>query len=274
MANLTKINNEATVPGDVVELLNHEAERINNKSFIAEDPVQFPRRFTSLPDIEIAAMLTATISWGNRKMICRDADRLLSLMDNSPYLYMMEEEYENLPDDMNIHRTFFTRHLKYYLRGLRSIYRHFASLDEFALHCKAPDSEYPAWAFTKGLQENFAGANNNELMSQCIPTKIDSSPLKRINMALRWLVRNDGIVDMGVWRSIKPSQLFIPLDVHVNNTSRQLNLISRKSTDRKTLDQLMQKLRPLNPYDPAIYDFALFGIGIMAKQNNGKNLSV
>lgn len=248
------------------ELLDTEAARINSPSFIMDDPVQFPRRFEELQDIEIAALLSSTIAWGNRKMICRDCDRMMSLLDNKPYRYMMDEVYEELPDGQNIHRTFFTQHLKYYLRGLRDIYSRHGSLLAFARHLDIAKSETPAWALVEGInrsleQANGAGASS-ELASRCLPQNLATTALKRVNMALRWLVRNDGIVDLGVWDVIKPSQLYIPLDVHVIDTSRQLGLLTRKQADRKAAIELTERLRRFNPDDPTLYDFALFGIGM------------
>ena len=105
-------------------------------------------------------------------------------------------------------------------------------------------------------------ANGGSTNSRCLPTKLNNTALKRINMALRWLVRDDGIVDMGVWNAIKPSQLFIPLDVHVGNTARALGLITRKANDKKTVLELTDILRQMRPSDPVVYDYALFGIGI------------
>lgn len=255
-----------TAPDEIRALLDEQVSLVNRPEFIADDPVQFPRRFEDLRDIEIAAFLSAAIAWGNRKMICRDADRMLGLMDNSPYAFTMDEGYEELPDERNIHRTFFARDLKYYLRGLRAVYQRYSSVDAFAAANGANDSEAPAWTFAGALQSALAEANGGTLNRQCVPTKLDATALKRINMALRWLVRDDGIVDLGVWKSIPKSKLFIPLDVHVGNTARDLGLISRRSNDRKAVDQLMEPLRKWRPDDPVIYDYALFGAGAILKK--------
>ena len=112
------------------------------------------------------------------------------------------------------------------------------------------------------MQQHFCEANGGNADSQCLPTKLANTALKRVNMALRWLVRDDGIVDMGVWNVIRPSQLFIPLDVHVGDTARALGLVARKANDRRTVEELTGILRQMRPEDPVIYDFALFGIGI------------
>lgn len=250
------------VEKDIVELLDYEAKRINNPDFIDKDPVQFPRRFERLQDIEIAGLLSAIIAWGNRKMICRDAERMLTLMDNEPYAYVMDEGYEDLNPDMNLHRTFFARHFQYFLRGMRRIYQEYGSLDAFSAAVRAGESNAPAWKLVEEMQKIMSDVNAGETCSQCLPVNLNQTALKRINMALRWFVRDDGIVDMGVWKSIPKSKLYIPLDLHVGNVSRELGLLTRKANDRKSVEELTGVLRELRPEDPCIYDYALFGIGI------------
>lgn len=247
------------------EYLDKEAARINNIDFIANDPVQFPRRFDRLQDIEIAALLSATIAWGNRKMICNNCEKILQIMDNAPYYYTLEGDFETLPDEMNIHRTFFARDMKYYLRGLRAIYKQYASLCDFAKALHIENDETPAWALVENMRKVFIEANDGKENSRALPSHLENTALKRINMALRWLVRRDGIVDMGVWDVITPAQLFIPLDVHVGNTARALSLIDRNANDKRTVLMLTEMLRRMRPDDPVIYDYALFGIGIENK---------
>ena len=251
---------------DLKELLDTEAARINSPEFIADDPVQFPHRFDDMRDIEIASLLTSSIAWGNRRMICRDCDRMLALMDHHPYTYMMDEGYEDLDDSGNIHRTFFNRHFKYFLRGLRRVYEAHGSLQGFARSEHIADAELPSWRLVEGLNRELAEANaphaDSSVASRCLPQNLSTTALQRVNMALRWLVRNDSIVDLGVWDVIKPSQLYIPLDVHVGDVSRELGLLTRKSDDKRAVLELTKALRRFNPTDPVIYDFALFGIGM------------
>ena len=144
---------------DLRELLDAEAARINSPAFIGADPVQFPRRFTAPEDIEIVALLSATIAWGNRKMICSNCEKMLRLMDNNPYAYVMDEGYEDLPD-MNIHRTFFARDFRHYLRGLRRVYLRHGSLGGFAQAEGIAASEAPAWKLVEGLNRELAAAND------------------------------------------------------------------------------------------------------------------
>lgn len=251
----------AVIEKDIVDLLNSEATRINQPSFIERDPVQFPRRFENLQDIEIVSFLSAMIAWGNRKMICRDIEKMLGLMDNSPYAYLMDKGYEDLDPKLNIHRTFFASHFIHFLRGLRKIYEKYGSLDAFAAAHKVGEDEAPAWKLVE-LINSVLYEENGENCSRCLPLNLRQTALKRVNMALRWLVRDDGIVDLGLWKSIPKSKLYIPLDVHVGNVSRELGLLTRKGDDRKSVEELTGVLRQINPEDPAIYDYALFGIGI------------
>lgn len=253
------------IDSDIAALLNSEAARINNPAFIDADPVQFPRRFSSLQDIEITSLLCSSIAWGNRKMICNDCSKMLSLMDNDPYAYTMDKGYEELPDECNIHRTFFGRNLKHFLRGLRSIYAAHGSLQDFAAAAGIARSSHPSWALVEAVNQCLAEANGGAGDSRCLPLNLKATALKRVNMALRWLVRNDGIVDLGVWSVISPAQLYIPLDVHVGNVARSLGLVTRKANDRRTVEELTGLLRALRPEDPVFYDFALFGIGMEAK---------
>lgn len=253
---------------ETAELLLTEAQRINSPEFIADDPVQFPRKFVeSKADAEITALLAAHLAWGNRRMICRDADRLISvMMDSQPHAWMMDEAYEEIDDSTNIHRTFFGRNLKHLMRGLRAIYSRHGTLDDFCRHCAAPTTELPAWHLAEAMNGVLAEANEGRTDSRCLPLNLRTTALKRLNMALRWLVRRDGIVDMGLWESLTPAQLYIPVDVHVGDVARELGLITRAANDKQTAIEITRQMRTIAPDDPALLDFALFGIGVTAKK--------
>lgn len=250
---------------EMKDFLDEQAARINRPEFIGEDPVQFPRRFEDLRDIEIVAFLASMIAWGKRTMICRNAEKILMLMGHDPYNYVMDEGYLDLNPDMNIHRTFFARDLRHFLTGLREIYRRYGSIDAFSTSINAADSDAPAWKLVEEMQKIITDANGGVPAKRGLPNNLKTTALKRVNMALRWLVRDDGIVDMGVWKSIPKSKLFIPLDVHVGNTARDLGLLTRKQDDRKAVEELTSKLCEYRPEDPCYYDYALFGIGIEGK---------
>ena len=131
-----------------------------------------------------------------------------------------------------------------------------------ARHYDIGSAEAPAWKLVELINGYLREANGGLTDSRCLPLNLDTTALKRVNMALRWLVRDDGIVDMGIWDVIKPSQLRIPMDVHVGNVSRQLRLLDRKANDRKAVELLTDRLKEFRPDDPTYYDYALFGIGM------------
>lgn len=239
-------------------------ERYNVPAFAASDPVQFPRRYTDKRDVEISSLLTSTIAWGRRPMILNNAEKIHTLLGGEPYRFVTDGDIDAIGDE-NVHRTFFGRHLRYYLRGLRELYARYGSLEDFAVAVGAPELEAPAWKIAAELNGLLADANAGHPLggpNRCLPSKPDTSALKRFNMALRWLVRKDGIVDLGVWDAVKPSQLYIPLDVHSGNVARSLGLLERTQNDRRAVEELTANLRALDPADPTRYDFALFGAGV------------
>ena len=250
---------------DIKEYLDKHAARINNPSFIENDPVQFPRRYKDLCDIEIVAFLVSTIAWGKRAMILRDAERMLAKMGSCPYDYVMNEGYKKL-GTANVHRTFFEQDMAYMLRGFKHFYSRHNSMDDYMSTYDEHTGGIPQ-KIVEALRKSAMEANDNKPNTKCYSGNLENTALKRVNLALRWLVRNDGIVDLGVWKSIKPCQLYIPLDVHAGNTARELGLLTRKNNDWKAVDELTSKLRIYNPKDPILYDFALFGIGV-EKNNN------
>lgn len=250
---------------DLKERLDALAERYNTPEFFIDDPISFPRRYSDPRDIEISAFVTSVISWGRRPMILRNAERIDALMWHEPRRFVLEGDIEGIGDD-NLHRTFFGRNLRYLLRGLRYIYGRYGSLENFAVAVGAPATVAPAWALAEAVNKVLADENARsprplEGPSRCLPDKCGDSALKRFNMALRWLVRDDGIVDLGVWKALRPSQLFIPLDVHSARTARALGLLTRNANDRRAVEELTAALRHFRPDDPTVYDFALFGAG-------------
>ena len=231
--------------------------RVNRPDFIDDDPVQFPRRYDELPDQEIAGLLTALISWGKREMILRSAERMLALMGPSPYAWVMDEGYEELPDGQALHRTFNTTDLKFLARGLHAIYLNHTSLEDLFVGRDMFDG-------IAELRRRIIAANPDapQRSTKHLANPDKQSACKRIHMFLKWMVRRDGIVDLGLWRRLSPADLYVPLDVHVGNTARRLGLLTRTQDDRRAVEELTARLRELAPDDPVRYDYALFGIGI------------
>jgi uncharacterized protein (TIGR02757 family) len=220
------------------------------RDFIIKDPVQFPRRFSKREDIEIAAFLTATIAWGRRDLILRSAEKMYAIMGASPYDYVMSSNFNKLKNN-NIHRTFFENDLKYFCWGFKHCYTKYSSLE------KIFSASSDIWQGIAVFREEMTAANNGRCSKHIADPA--NSACKRINLALRWLVRK-GPVDLGIWTKIKPAALYIPLDVHVARTARKLGLLDRKSNDKKAVLLLTEKLRMFNPGDPVMYDYALFAM--------------
>jgi uncharacterized protein (TIGR02757 family) len=229
--------------------LNLWYRRINRPSFAKEDPVSFPRSFSRPEDREAAAFLASVIAWGRRDLILRSGRRMFALMGESPFDFVMSGSWK--PGASCVHRTFFEKDLAYFCRGLRWCFEKYGSLEKL---------------FTGGIWEGIdrfrgemAAANGGVFTKHIANPAI--SACKRLNLALRWLVRSDA-VDMGLWKNVSPSALFIPLDLHVARTARRLGLLERGSGDRKAVVELTEKLRAFCPEDPVKYDFALFGMGV------------
>ena len=238
---------------DLKGFLDEWVDKMNVPAYLETDPVQFPHKYSHVPDREVAAFLTATITWGNRKMILKSASSMLEKMGSSPYDFVMSEGYAQLGSG-NIHRTFFEKDLVYLCKGLRACYLEFGSME--AVFAGKPS----LWDGIETFRNTLATANEG-VFSKHISNPNTNSACKRLHLALRWLVRNDGIVDLGIWSTISSSELYIPLDVHVGRVSRALGLLDRNQNDKKAVESLTSLLRGFCPEDPVKYDFALFGIG-------------
>jgi uncharacterized protein (TIGR02757 family) len=246
---------------ELKEFLDEKVQLYNHPKFIESDPIQIPHRYTSKEDVEIAGFLAATISWGNRKMIINNGQKLMAKLGNSPYDFVMnhqEHEVEKLNDF--VHRTFNGTDCISFIKGLKHIYQNHNGL-EAVLSNKIE---------INSLQKNisnfktaFFEIEHNSRTQKHISDPMNNSAAKRINMFLRWMVRNDNAgVDLGIWKSISPAQLSCPLDVHSGNVARKLGLLTRKQNDAKALFELDTNLRMLDKNDPVKYDFALFGLGV------------
>lgn len=231
--------------------------KVCTPAFVSDDPLQFPRQYKKREDIEIAAFLTATIAWGRRDLILRSATKMFSFMGKSPFSFIVSGDYKKLKN-RNVHRTFFEDDLKYFCRGFEYCYEQYGSLEKlFALGDDV-------WEGIALFRREMAKANKGKFSKHISnPGEADTngSACKRLNLALRWLVR-PGKVDLGLWKTLKPASLFIPLDVHVARTARKLGLLQRKSNDKRAVIELTDNLRKFCPEDPVKYDFALFGIGV------------
>ncbi len=246
------------------EFLDEKVVQYNNALFIESDPIQIPHRFSLKEDIEISAFLTATIAWGNRKMIIKNATKMMELLGNSPYDFVMSHKKQHLDYfDGFVHRTFNSIDLKYFITALKHIYKNYHGLEGlFAKNTQKNSTQFAIAQFKAAFFE----LNHQQRTQKHISNPLKGSAAKRVNMFLRWMVRNDNAgVDFGIWKTIAPSQLSCPLDVHSGNVARKLGLLTRKQNDAKALKELDLSLREMDKNDPVKYDFALFGLGVFEK---------
>lgn len=247
---------------ELFDLLEEKAAKYNHSFFIESDPIQVPHRFSQKENIEIAGFLAATLAWGQRKTIIRNANRLLEEMDNSPYAFLMntsESEWTHLSDFK--HRTFNAGDLFFFLKSLQNIYRNHGGLEQvFTMGYKLDNSVFSALQY---FREVFFELNHQIRTRKHISDVNKKSSAKRLNMFLRWMVRSDNNgVDFGLWKGIPSSALMLPLDVHTGTVSRELRLLLRKQNDWFAVEEVTANLRKFDPIDPVKYDFALFGMGV------------
>jgi uncharacterized protein (TIGR02757 family) len=246
---------------ELKDFLDEKVELYNNPNFIESDPVQIPHLFSQKEDIEIAGFLSATIAWGNRKMIIKNAHRMMDLMGNAPYDFVMSHQENDLERlESFVHRTFNGQDFASFIQSLQHIYKNHNGLEAvFTKHEKNNSLQGSIHEFKK----LFFEIEHQNRTQKHISDPMNGSAAKRINMYLRWMCRQDNKgVDLGIWKNISPASLSCPLDVHSGNVARKLGLLTRKQNDGKALAELDSKLRELDPNDPVKYDFALFGLGV------------
>lgn len=249
---------------ELKDFLDAKVVQYNHPRFLDSDPIQIPHGFTKREDIEISGFLTAIIAWGNRKSIINNAAKLMELMDQAPYDFVMNHRETDLEKLSGfVHRTFNGTDLTYFVHSLKNIYQQHNGLEAVFARNQQKNTLQPA---ISAFKETFFELPHAQRSTKHISDPLKGSAAKRINMFLRWMVRdaNTG-VDFGLWKSIAPSQLSCPLDVHSGNVARKLKLLTRKQNDAKAVAELDKNLRRLDPYDPVKYDFALFGLGVFEK---------
>ena len=246
------------IKDDLKNFLDEKYQEYNNVKFIENDPIQIPHLFTNHKDIEIAGFLTSIISWGNRKSIINNAKKMMNLLDNSPHDFIKNCKDSEIKKLEFVHRTFNSIDFRFFLHSLKNIYTQNESMEDVFLD---DDSNYMFDGIIN-FRKIFFSVNHEKRSQKHISNPLKNSCCKRINMFLRWMVRNDQNVDFGIWKKIKRSKLSCPLDVHTGRVARKLGLINRKQNDFKSLCELDKNLRLLDNEDPVKYDFSLFGLGM------------
>jgi uncharacterized protein (TIGR02757 family) len=254
---------------DLREFLNRKVDEYNRPAFIPVDPISIPHMFSKRQDIEIAGFFAAIFSWGNRTTIINKSKELMQWMDNAPHQFILQHEDRDRVRLLDFrHRTFNATDLLYFIEFFRWHYSHYDSLEDAFLH---------SGDHLSGFYRHFFQLDRPDVSVPGLPSapprtyKHIASPeknssCKRLNMFLRWMVRDDDRgVDFGLWKRISPSRLVCPLDVHVARVARRFNLMTRTQTDWQSALELTDYLTTLDPHDPVKYDFALFGLGVMEK---------
>lgn len=242
------------------QFLDEKAEQYERLEFMELDPIQIPHAFSTKEDIEISAFLIAVLSWGQRKTIINKGKELMQRMDGQPAAFIQSASAEELKS-LNgfVHRTFQSADALAFVESLRRIYRN-GGLE------KMLSELIIAYGMQEGLSRfktSFFTENAEKRSHKHLPNPNSGSAAKRVNMFLRWMVRSDKReVDFGIWKSLSPSQLYLPLDVHTSNIARKLGLLHRKQDDWRAVEELTETLRKFDSADPVKYDFALFGLGV------------
>jgi uncharacterized protein (TIGR02757 family) len=248
----------------IIDLLNQKFEQFNQPDFIPHDPISIPHQFSLKQDIEITGFVAATLAWGQRKTIINKCNELFKLMDNAPFDFIKNHQDTDLKRFLNFkHRTFNATDTLYFIEFFKYHFSQFDSLEDAFLIGQISDTENIKSNLVNFQKYFFSLEDAPQRTQKHIASPARNSTCKRINMFLRWMVREDAKgVDFGIWKHIKPAQLICPCDVHVDRVARKLGLIQRPQTDWQTAIELTQNLKKLDANDPVKYDFALFGLGI------------
>ncbi|MFA9289655.1 MAG: TIGR02757 family protein [Solirubrobacteraceae bacterium] len=245
---------------DLKEFLDEKLLVYNVPDFIASDPIQIPHRFTLKEDKEIASFLVSIMAWGKRSIIINKGNELMAMMDEAPFDFVMNHTPKELQQLNKFkHRTLIADDFTFFIKSLQNIYKNKNGLESL-FHIK-PEEENAFYALQR-FRKVFFEIPHKPRSGKHIGDTAKKSAAKRLNMFLRWMVRDDKKVDIGIWKSIPKSKLSCPLDVHSGRVGRMLGLINSTQNNWKTVEELDGNLREMNAKDPVIYDFALFGIGL------------
>ncbi|MFT4830372.1 MAG: hypothetical protein ACI815_000006 [Psychroserpens sp.] len=249
---------------ELKEFLDAKVVQYNRPEFLESDPIRIPHLFTLKEDIEISGFLTATIAWGNRKSIIANAQKMMELMDHAPHDFIKNHQEDDLDRLQHfVHRTFNGEDLVHFVKSLNHIYQNRGGLEGVFMNNIHKKSIQPT---ISKFKEVFFEIPHPLRTTKHVSDPLKGSAAKRINMYLRWMVRDNTTgVDFGLWKDIPTAILSCPLDVHSGNVARKLGLLQRKQNDAKALAELDHSLRKLDSKDPVKYDFALFGLGVFEK---------
>lgn len=250
---------------EIKDLLDFWAKEVEENAFIPHDPVQIPHRYSRLQDIELAGFFAAIMAWGQRKTIINSAQKLMLLMDDAPFDFVMQHEESDLQRLRSfVHRTLNGEDVISMIRFFRHWYSGAPSLEDLffgkdVLEAPVEDQVFRALERFQGIWQTFPHEKRTD---KHLASPAKGSACKRLNMYFRWMVRPHSLVDFGIWRKVSPAVLMCPLDVHVERVAQELGLLIRNKSDWQSCCELTDRLRAFRPHDPVYYDYALFGIGV------------
>lgn len=260
-------NSKIVSDGSLKAELDSLAVKYETKDFIKDDPVQFIHIFKDKKDIELAGLLAALFAFGKREVFIKKLNTLFNLTEMKPFEFAANFESEKILDGFNYR---FIKECD--LGAFFSAYRKLICKDKMSLEelfNAGYKKEGSVFGCLQYVCDYFYGnASDNGRVCEFPGYKFmlsnpkNKGAMKRMNMFLRWMIRKNSPVDIGVWNFISPSELFIPLDIHVGNISRSLGLLKRNQNDARAVFELTSKLKEFDPADPVKYDFALFGYGV------------
>ncbi|MDP3643014.1 MAG: TIGR02757 family protein [Bacteroidota bacterium] len=247
---------------NIQSFLDQKVISFNHTTFIETDPIQVPKLFTTRENIEIAGFLAATLAWGQRPTIIRNAMKLVVLMNNNPIEFLLFTPEDEWDVFLNFkHRTFNGDDCIYFMKSLKNIYQNHGGLEQ--VFTKGYQTENSIFSSLDNFRKVFFELDHLHRTEKHVSDVKKGAAAKRLNMFLRWMIRSDEAgVDFGLWKKIPSSALMLPLDVHTGNVARKLGLLTRTQNDWRAVEEITAKLREFDPEDPIKYDFALFGLGV------------
>lgn len=247
---------------ELFELLEKNYLKYNRRDFIELDPISIPHLFTNKQDIEISGLLTATLSWGQRKTIISNATTLMRLMDFNPHQFILHHTTNDLKSLATFkHRTFNGIDALQFIAALQSFYKKFSSLESYFV--QKLESNRDMTNALSSFKTDFVAAMSLKRSAKHLGNPNSNSTAKRMCMFLRWMVRKDSQgVDLGIWQQVSPALLYLPLDVHTSRVGRRLGILQRVQNDWKAVEEITNALKKFDSNDPIKYDFALFGLGV------------
>lgn len=247
---------------ELKDFLDQKVIQYNTPTFLDTDPLGIPHQFNQKEDIELSALLVATIAWGQRKSIIQNGNKLMELLDNAPYEFITSHTQRDLQRFSKfVHRTFNADDVIFFITNLQRLLLEYKNLEN--VFCNTLNSSNTGFDAIQLYRDRMLLHEPTNRAKKHMSNPAQNASSKRLNMFLRWMVRDAKTgVDFGIWKKLTPAQLLMPLDVHTGNVGRALGLLTRKQDDRKAVEELTDALRDFDAADPVKYDFALFGLGV------------